>query len=256
VSIAHLAALRTQVLSGGRLLALYEASVTGKLLNSVKPGDVFYFVENRHRQNDSDSGHGAQKIERLAVVRSRLRDEKLLFPFDGRLEVINRGNVKIHVTANNRSIEVLGNTFAASPVGNPFLERRQIVLIFCELDVPEEFSPHSDQTRTAAKQITCGPHRLGVGVGARKHSPAQENRDLLRVDAVILGLSAVDGFHVERMAEHEFNAFVLAKITEPVPAKDALARDNQSVPERVNGLQKSIRTCSYILVELDASSLV
>ena len=68
VGVAHLRALRTEMLASGRLLSLHEPGVTGELLNTGKAVNVFYFVEDGHSEYDSNSGHGAQKKEGLSVV--------------------------------------------------------------------------------------------------------------------------------------------------------------------------------------------
>lgn len=47
------------------------------------------------------------------------------------------------------------------------------------------------------------------------------------IDLVVLGLAAVDGRHVERMAEHEVNLLGGAEVSEPIPARDALHSDDE-----------------------------
>ncbi len=48
---------------------------------------------------------------------------------------------------------------------------------------------------------------------------------MTQVDAIVLGFAAVDGFHVEGMAEHKVDALASAQIGEPLPGEDALDRD-------------------------------
>jgi len=74
----------------------------------------------------------------------------------------------------------------------------------------------------AAQEVPGGPHLLGVDVGHGEHAAPQEHRDLLRVDLVVLGLAAVDGFHVERVPQDEGDALAGAQIGQPVPGEDAL----------------------------------
>ena len=123
---------------------------------------------------------------------------------------------------------MLGDTFATGPVGEFLFERCQIVLILRKLNVSEEFRAHPDQTRTAAKQIARGTHGFWVGVGLREHAASQENRNLLRVDAVVLGLPAVDGFHVERVAQNELDAFILAQVRGASTSKRRIRRQRRA----------------------------
>ena len=128
------------MLAGGRLLPLYETSVTGKLLNARKAGNVFDFVEDGHGQNCSNSGHRAQQVEGLPVVELRLRDEEGFLFFDGGLQVINHTYVERNVSAHNTSIEVLRDALSSSAVSDLFLEWIQVVLVLRKLNVSQEFS--------------------------------------------------------------------------------------------------------------------
>ncbi len=129
MAIPHLTSLRAEMLSGRRLLPLYEAGVTGELLHARKTGNVFDFVEDGHGQNYSDSRYRAQQVEGLPVVELRLRDEEGFLFFDGGLEVINHTYVERNVSAHNASIEVLRDALSSSTVSDLFLEGRQIILI-------------------------------------------------------------------------------------------------------------------------------
>ena len=40
------------------------------------------------------------------------------------------------------------------------------------------------------------------------------------VDLVIFGLAAVNGFHIERMAQDKGNRFLSAEVGEPIPGED------------------------------------
>ena len=60
-----------------------------------------------------------------------------------------------------------------------------------------------------------------------KHAAAQQAGDLGGVDRVVLGLAAVDGLHVQGVAEDEGDALVFAEVGEPVPGEHALAADDQ-----------------------------
>jgi len=65
-------------------------------------------------------------------------------------------------------------------------------------------------------------HTLRIHVGHGKHFATKKGCNLLRVDLVVLGLPAVDGFHVQGVAEHEGDALSAAQIGDPIPGEDTL----------------------------------
>jgi hypothetical protein len=52
--------------------------------------------------------------------------------------------------------------------------------------------------------------------------PPEEPGDLAGVDLVVLGLAAMNGLHVQGMAQDESDAFAPAEIGDPIPGKHAL----------------------------------
>jgi len=60
-------------------------------------------------------------------------------------------------------------------------------------------------------------------------SVLQQPGDLVGVDLVDFGLAAVDGFHVQGMAEDERDVLCRAQIGEPLPEEDALHADHHLV---------------------------
>jgi hypothetical protein len=51
------------------------------------------------------------------------------------------------------------------------------------------------------KQVAGFSHAFGVDVGLPQHAAAMQDRNLVGVDLVGLGLAIVDGFPIERMSE-------------------------------------------------------
>ena len=80
--------------------------------------------------------------------------------------------------------------------------------------------------------------RGGIDVGLREHAAAEQDGDLVGVDLVVFGLAAVDGLHVEGVAQDEGDAFLGAEVGEPVPGEHALDGDDESVAIGRNGLEK------------------
>src|SRR5436309_2554749 len=89
-------------------------------------------------------------------------------------------------------------------------------------------SPRSrTRYKTAPEQIAGRAHLGRIDIGLGHHASSQQRRDLEGVDAIVLGLAAVDGFHVQGVAEDEGDLFARAQVGEPVPGEDALDTDDQ-----------------------------
>jgi hypothetical protein len=60
------------------------------------------------------------------------------------------------------------------------------------------------------------------------------------VDRVGLGLAAVDGLHVQGVAQDEGDLLLLAEVGQPVPGEHALTGDGQAVAEGGDGLEEGL----------------
>ena len=106
------------------------------------------------------------------------------------------------------------------------------------------------------EQVTGRPHLGGIDVGLREHAAAQQHGNLLGIDLVVFGLAAVDGFHIEGMAEDKGNAFLGTEVGEPVPGEDTFDGDDQIVPIGRNGLEKRFWAGFHVPVQQDLAVLV
>ncbi len=82
----------------------------------------------------------------------------------------------------------------------------------------------------------------------KKAARAQQQGDLLSIELVIFGFAAVNGLHIQGVAEHEGDLFTLTKVGQPVPAEDALTGHHETVSVGGDGFEESFGSCSYILV--------
>jgi hypothetical protein len=113
----------------------------------------------------------------------------------------------------------------------------------------------ADQVGAAAQQVARLAPAFGVGVGQRERAAAQQAGDLAGVDVVVVGLAAVDGFPVQRVAEHEVDVLLVAEVGEPVPGEHALDAD-ESRTKRRHGAQKSFGAAGEVLVADDVALVV
>jgi hypothetical protein len=82
---------------------------------------------------------------------------------------------------------------------------------------------------------------LGVDVGLGQHAAAEQDSDLVGVDLVRLGLAAVDGPHVQGVAEDEGDLLLQTQVGAPVPGEQALAGHGEPLAERSDGRQEGFR---------------
>ena len=101
----------------------------------------------------------------------------------------------------------------------------------------------------AAEQVAGGTHVARIDVSHREHAAAQQGGDFEGVDPVVLHFAAVDGFHVQGVAEHEGDALVLAQISEPVPGEHALGADDKAIAIRCNSFQKRLGASCNVAVQ-------
>jgi len=122
--------------------------------------------------------------------------------------------------------------------------------------VGEEFGPLAHEVHPPAQEIAGGTHASRIDIGHRDHAAAEEDGDLVGVDPVILGFAAVDGFHVQGVAEDEGNPLPRTQVSEPVPGEHALDGHHEILAVRSHELKECLRVGSEVLVDLDVSGLI
>src|SRR5439155_9990553 len=85
---------------------------------------------------------------------------------------------------------------------------------------------------------------------------AEQHGDLVGIDLVGLGLAAVDGLHVQGVAQDEGDALCGAEVGEPVPGEQALTGDGQPVAEGSDSAEEGIRPGGDSLVQDDGTGRV
>ncbi len=66
-----------------------------------------------------------------------------------------------------------------------------------------ELSPFSGEVSATPEQIPGGAHVGRINVGHGHHATPKQGRYFISVYFVVLGFAAVDGFHIESMAQDE-----------------------------------------------------
>jgi hypothetical protein len=151
--------------------------------------------------------------------------------------------------------KAFGHPVAIGLVGNLLADLGQIVLAIGILHMGQEFSAFAHQVGAAPQQITGGAHRSRIDIGLWEQTASQQGGNLLRIDLVVFGLPAVNGFHIEGMPQDEGNAFVRTEVGKPVPGEDTLDGHNQAIPIGCHGLEEGFRRRFHIAVQQDFAIL-
>src|SRR5262249_11259464 len=70
-------------------------------------------------------------------------------------------------------------------------------------------------------------------------------------DPVVLGLAAMDGLHIEGVAEDEREAFPRTQVGDPIPSKDTFDRHHEVLPVRGDHVQQVFRRGRAIAMNED-----
>jgi hypothetical protein len=73
-----------------------------------------------------------------------------------------------------------------------------------------------------------------------EHPPAEQHRNLVGIDRVVLGLTAVNGFHVQGMAEDAGHPLLGTEVREPVPREETFDRDHDILAVGRNDLEPAV----------------
>jgi hypothetical protein len=186
----------------------------------------------------------------LAAALDRRSDPRHALLFLGAVLARSRRTVMTWIKAAKLSDRFRSCYTAVAAAG------KKAVLTVDDLDVGQRLAPPAHEVPPAAEQVAGGPHLGGVDVVLVQQSGAEEEGDLLGVDLVVLGLGAVDGPHVQGMAQDEGDALLLAGVGQPVPGEHALAGDDQAVAVGGNRFEEGRLGGGDVLVEEGASVMV
>ena len=110
----------------------------------------------------------------------------------------------------------------------------------------QELGPFACQMHAAPEQVAGGPHRGGIDIGLREHAATEQGGNLLGIDLVVFGLTAMDGLHGEGMTEDKRDAFVGTEVGEPVPGEHTFDRDDD--PSRYGAMAfRKVSGSAFIL---------
>lgn len=251
------ASTREAVAFTRRLLgALDQTGIGAKLLYRRKATDVLDFVKDHQRQYRADTGHGPQSEIGARIMALGMADDIGLQCLDLILHAVHEMDIRLYILTHAAVVKAFGQLVA---IGAPFkllVDAGEVVLEIGELDMCLQFGTPVDKVIASPQQVPGRTHLAGIDVGQGEGSTPDQLGDLLGIDLVVLGLSAMDRFHVERMAQYERDVLGLAEIGQPIPGEDALDTDYDIVPVGCNQLQEPVCLCRDVLMKADITFVI
>lgn len=193
VDVSDLVAGGAGFLSVRFFAALDEARIGREGLDGGEAGDVTDLVEQREAENLAHAADGSEAAEVVRIMDVGLAEDGALELRDEAVIVVDEGEIGVEVCPNGRIVEEFGQPFPVSRTGQTPVRPGPVVLGKGVLNMCEELGPFPSEVKTASQEVSGGAHEGRIDVGKGKSSGAQEDGDLLGVDPVILGLSAMDG---------------------------------------------------------------
>jgi hypothetical protein len=98
-------------------------------------------------------------------------------------------------------------------------------------------------------------HAIGrIGVCDGEIAAFEQAGDFIGIDFIIFGFSAVDGLHIQSVAQDEGDVVVCAEVGQPAPAKDAFHADHDVIEEGEDQFKEEFRIVFDILVRCDLAA--
>src|SRR5436190_10689740 len=241
----------------GEIVAVSAAVSRGRLLTTYWTISACRVHEsNAGAVLDYSAGNGIQQTKRGRVVKLRVTQD-LQFDFIQQAIVkIDASEIEADAGLDTDVGKALGDSCTIAFISDLLPDLGQIVLTVRVLNVRQQLGTVMHQMHAPAKQISSRAHVLGIDIGLRDHAAAQQNGDLLRIDLVVLGFAAVNGFHVQGITQNKSDAFARAEIGEPVPGENAFYGDDDLISKRSDRFQKRIRIGLHVAMKNDRTGLV
>jgi hypothetical protein len=78
----------------------------------------------------------------------------------------------------------------------------------------------------------------------------------MRVDLIVFGFAAVDGFHVEGVAQDKGDVFFNAQVSDPIPGEHAFHGHDHVLSEWFDGLEENLSISLDVAMKHDCSGAI
>ena len=239
IGVAHLAAAEALDLSGAGDGAFDQPAVAEEVLVGRETLHGIHFVEDRQTQHPSDARRGQYQPVVAFVVRLGQMFELLVQHLDLGVVGLHDFHVARGAEPVQRVLVLLQDAlFPDLPVVSALGGGDEPLSHLVHRQVRQQLRALPDVAHALAQQ---SPDRAAGGridIGRRNQVGPQQVGELLRVNAVVLVLAAVDVLEVQRVRQHELDPGREACVRQPVPVERAFADDRQVVQVRLHQLQE------------------
>ena len=249
VAVADLLVGFTDHLASGLLGTANQTGIGQKLSTGRETLDVLDLVEQHESEDLADAAYRAEQMIHLCIMALGLLHQLPLQLGQLLVIVVDEIQVQLHHATHGGIGKAVRYATAFGRLAEPDAEGRQVVLVHGVLDMGDQVCTLPGQVQAPAQQVAGGAHGGRIGVGLGQHAALEQQRDLVRIELVVLRLATVDGLHVQGMTEHEGNLLAGTEIGDPVPGEDALHRNHQVIPVGFDERHKAGRIGAYITMD-------
>ena len=212
-------------------------------------------VEEHEAETRADAGHGVPQIQGGGVRVSRGCADGACDVAPQRIVGGEKRQINFDTLLDGWIGKALGHPLAVRFGGDLVANGREGRLALGMLHVRQDLGPLVRQRHAAPQQGTGGAPVGGRDRGLREHAATEQSGNLVRINLVIFGLPAMDGFHGEGMTEDTGDACVGTEVGEPVPGEQACDGDDETLSIRSNDVQEGIRVGFHVTVHQALTAL-
>ena len=225
-------------------------------MNLGEAVDVFNLIEQVEGDDPADPGNGFEQcVSARIMILGTFDNIALQFSYN-HVICLNYCQIGANAFLDAGGIKALNDTF--SVFGYRYFAERigKIVLASGVLYVGKELRPFAHEMITPPHKVTGGPHFAGIDIGLGNQAATQESGYFMGVDLVILAFAAMNGPHIQGMAEDEGNVFLSTDIGQPLPGKHAFRRYHKVFAVWLDRMEKYIGIGAYVAMQDNFSCLV
>ena len=248
MSVPHRVPRSAQAFAPGFFRTRDESTRRRDILPPWEALDLVHVGAPAETEDCANARPGWSEVKGIGLVwRSRVDDQAC----EGASPLLIRGE-QIEVDrkglVDSRVGKPLGDAVTIGLIRDVLADCWPVILRMGMLDMCPELRALAPQVGAASQPITGRAPRGRIDRGLWKPAAAEQGGHLWRVDGVIVGLAAVNGFHSARVSQDTGHIFWSAAIGEPIPGEETFNGYDKAVAVGRHGLEKRFRSGLHLTV--------